>query len=657
MLDIFRVNRDKILSVVWTGNSEDYDQKLYELEKKQKKFLVVNPYMEKFASLIVDDLKTNKCVVWKFQNQWIAKRFVKGWNPTQGYQEVIIIKPIFIWKKNPDLDPNINYIERIYSVYEPEPWDWQYELIWYIDPKFNPQKEKVWAFSCKPLGEECRGTKDMGYVSPDISFELNKKIPNFNLVIDKLYPAYYDLDYECVYLLDQKHTNDKDIWVIKFYPNYRKSKGQRKYGTILPKFKIIYNPDLPKMDYTLNYNIPWYDMKYEHIWMLDRKHLKNGEDDIWAFKIISTDSTCGSKIIDFISPNLYVDYNPELPSANFNIDYTVSWHDFGYVHTWLLDKQHYPEIQYKIWAVKIYYTLETIGNKDMWEISPIPKISYNDEIKDLNFKIDYIAPYFDWKFSHTWHLDPTLTNGKKIWAAKLDYCTNPSGQKEMGLIVPQLSQQFDVIFISYNEINAEKNWKRLLKKAPWAKRVQGVKGIFQAHKAAAKLSSTEMFYVVDGDAWIVDDFNFDYKPGIFDLDCTYIWKSQNPYNNLNYGYGGVKLFSRSKLLKMKKWTKTDLTLSVSKKIKVMDSISNITYFNTDEFNTWKSAFREAVKLSQQNNLDFLISWVTKEKVKFSKFAKMGVNDGISYFNKNKNNPINLLKINDFNWLIKTFKKK
>ena len=67
---------------------------------------------------------------------------------------------------------------------------------------------------------------------------------------------------------------------------------------------------------------------------------------------------------------------------------------------------------------------------------------------------------------------------------------------------------YDIVFISYNEPNAEENWQRLTARFPLAKRVHGVKGIHQAHIAAAKKCFTHMFWVVDGDAVILDTFDF-----------------------------------------------------------------------------------------------------------------------------------------------------
>ena len=48
----------------------------------------------------------------------------------------------------------------------------------------------------------------------------------------------------------------------------------------------------------------------------------------------------------------------------------------------------------------------------------------------------------------------------------------------------------DVIQISYHEHEADENFEILQHYAPHAKRVQGVKGIFAAHKAAAEIAET-----------------------------------------------------------------------------------------------------------------------------------------------------------------------
>ena len=57
----------------------------------------------------------------------------------------------------------------------------------------------------------------------------------------------------------------------------------------------------------------------------------------------------------------------------------------------------------------------------------------------------------------------------------------------------------DFVFISFQEPNREENYANLLNIVPWAKRVDGVVGFDNAHKAAAELAETDFFISIDGD--------------------------------------------------------------------------------------------------------------------------------------------------------------
>ena len=219
---------------------------------------------------------------------------------------------------------------------------------------------------------------------------------------------------------------------------------------------------------------------------------------------------------------------------------------------------------------------------------------------------------------------------------------------------------FDIVFISYQEINAEENWKSLSHRFPTAKRVHGVKGIHQAHIEAAKKCYTDMIWVVDGDAQILENFNFNYKTKI--RDTVYVWRSQNPINGLIYGNGGVKLLPRKMTITMD-LTKPDMTTSISEKFKPVMEISNITAFNTDPFNTWKSAFRECCKLSSRiidrqktdETNERLNAWCTLGKIKkFGEYSISGAIEGRKYGMQHRGNLDALKKINDFEWLKEKF---
>ena len=236
-----------------------------------------------------------------------------------------------------------------------------------------------------------------------------------------------------------------------------------------------------------------------------------------------------------------------------------------------------------------------------------------------------------------------------------------SHKKEWPAVI-STPKPYDVVFISFQEPNADENYSKLLKKCPTAKRSHGVKGIHQAHIAAAKICNTDMFWIVDGDAVLVDDFNFDYQVARWDQETVHVWRSQNPINGLIYGYGGIKLFPRQLTIDMDT-TKPDMTTSISSKFKAVQQISNITAFNTDPYNTWKSAFRECAKLSSRT-IDRQKDDETQHRLQtwcsagvdspHGKYSIDGAKMGALHGARNQNNTKALKMINDFDWLKEQF---
>ena len=108
-----------------------------------------------------------------------------------------------------------------------------------------------------------------------------------------------------------------------------------------------------------------------------------------------------------------------------------------------------------------------------------------------------------------------------------------------------------------------------------------------------------------------------------------------------------------------------MTTSIAGKLKVINKISNITKFDTDEFSTWRSAFRECAKLSA-GTISKQDATETKKRLKiwktvgrdrqFGEYSLLGAKAGIEYGKENKLN-IELMKlINDREWLEKQFRK-
>lgn len=223
---------------------------------------------------------------------------------------------------------------------------------------------------------------------------------------------------------------------------------------------------------------------------------------------------------------------------------------------------------------------------------------------------------------------------------------------------------FEIIFISYNEIFAEDNFQKLKERFPLVKHVRGVKGIHQAHIEAAKRSFFEMFWVVDADAQVLDSFNFDYEPPSHQRDHVHVWRSKNPINGLEYGYGGVKLLPKKLTLNMD-LTNPDMSTSISPYFIPMEEVSNITAFNTDPFSAWRSGFRECCKLASKV-INGQVDTETAVRLKiwcsvgadqpYGEYAIKGALAGRSYGEQNAGNIPALLKINDFDWLKSLFEQ-
>lgn len=162
--------------------------------------------------------------------------------------------------------------------------------------------------------------------------------------------------------------------------------------------------------------------------------------------------------------------------------------------------------------------------------------------------------------------------------------------------------EFDIVFLSYDEPNADLHYADLLNKAPWAKRVHGVKGSDHAHKAAAELSETDWFITVDADN-IVD-------PRFFDLDLdmkdekikVYGWCGKNKINGLRYGNGGLKIWNKEFVLNMQTHEnaasdRAQVDFCWEDGYKNFPVVYSESIITGSPFQAWRAGFREGVKMT------------------------------------------------------------
>ena len=402
-----------------------------------------------------------------------------------------------------------------------------------------------------------------------------------------------------------------------------------------------------------------------------------------------------------LTPMFWIVHDDLLIDSNWNFDYVVPRYDQKYVHLFLNGDEYngvslhptnhdpnHRELSYRFYAGSKKIALKA---SDPAPFDIFVTTNYNDYVTafncsgnnmfwivpaDVNIEDESIFSKYGSKqgidceelgddsvnyvFKNGEFFDGIMLCSKNRQISQREWDYGFVVAKKEVDITASRPKPFDIVFISYNETSAETHYKALQQRFPHAKRVHGVKGIHQAHIKAAKLCDTDMFWVVDGDAVILDDFDFDYQVARWDRDVVHVWRSRNPVTGLEYGYGGVKLLPTKMTIEMDV-NSTDMTTNISSKFRAVQEVSNITQFNTDAFSTWRSAFRESVKLAingDEESTERLQAWLHPvPDADFRHDAKHGAEQGQAYAIANRNDSEALSKINDFDWLKERYESR
>ncbi len=164
----------------------------------------------------------------------------------------------------------------------------------------------------------------------------------------------------------------------------------------------------------------------------------------------------------------------------------------------------------------------------------------------------------------------------------------------------------DIIFLSYDEPNCEKNYVDLVQKVPWAKRVHGVEGSDAAHKACAELSETKHFVTVDGDTIIDPKFLnvvLELEELGVDDDYQFSWCGKVNINGLMYGNGSLKMWTKDFVKNMRTHENTDGNDDTMIEFCYFDNYYQLndnyseSIINSTKAQAFRAGFREGVKMS------------------------------------------------------------
>ncbi len=192
---------------------------------------------------------------------------------------------------------------------------------------------------------------------------------------------------------------------------------------------------------------------------------------------------------------------------------------------------------------------------------------------------------------------------------------------------------YDFVFLSYDEPNADENYDHLRNHIPWANRIHGIKGSDAAHKACADISETDRLVIIDGDNFVYEGLLcqiLDLSDNIDLSNVVFSWPSYNVINGLIYGNGGIKFWNKNTILKMKTHesadsndVKSQVDFCWSVEYLGIDHCFSETRNNSTPYQAWRAGFREGVKMSLREgekfekmsqiyagNLDRLLIWMT-----------------------------------------------
>lgn len=228
-------------------------------------------------------------------------------------------------------------------------------------------------------------------------------------------------------------------------------------------------------------------------------------------------------------------------------------------------------------------------------------------------------------------------------------------------------QALDIVYISNGEPDAERWYNHLVTvaeaKIPHGlqkiRRVKNVNGRIAAYHAAAQASETDWFFAVFAKLEVVGSFDFAWQPDYWQEPKHYIFHSRNCLNGLEYGHMGVIAYNRRLVLET---TESGLDFTLSKQHTVVPELSAIAYFNQDPWMTWRTAFREVLKLKlfmeTQPSIETehrLETWLTVASGDNAKWSLRGASDAVDYYNEVAGDYNQLMLSFDWPWLQDRFK--
>ena len=221
-------------------------------------------------------------------------------------------------------------------------------------------------------------------------------------------------------------------------------------------------------------------------------------------------------------------------------------------------------------------------------------------------------------------------------------------------------QWLDIVYISNGEPDEERWYENTVymsnRKVKW---VRGINGRTAAYQAAARASDTPWFFMVFAKLAVLgSEFDWFWMPDYWQEPKHYIFNARNPVNGLEYGHMGMIAYNKKLVLEN---NNPGIDFTLSQPHESVPILSGTAHFNQDAWMTWRTAFREVIKLKHfmhtQPTLETshrLATWCEAATGDYAEYCLKGAKDAVLYYNQ-VNGDYEKLKLSyDWDWLRKRF---
>lgn len=227
------------------------------------------------------------------------------------------------------------------------------------------------------------------------------------------------------------------------------------------------------------------------------------------------------------------------------------------------------------------------------------------------------------------------------------------------------SEPLDIIFFSNGETIADENYEHLLKYTRdmpnKVKRVDKVTGRVASQLAAANIADTPWYFLVNAKLRVEQQFNWSWQPDRLQEPKHYIFNAINPVNQLEYGHMAIVANNKNLTLNT---VVNGLDFTLASPHESVNVLSGHAIFNTSEYETWRTAFRESLKLkynsdklSDSGSKYRLRTWLRVADGKFSQMSLQGAKDAVDYYESVDGDMNQLMFSYNWAWLSEHYNSK